>query len=127
MKKLRIKEAGEIVELVGEFKRSDGKPEFTLDSYETLAELCEAVEDYEEPKGIQWVDVLGANDGRVVVQCHSEEEAKKAVEELKAWQRLSKNKYLFRQFANLIFSLNLRSREFDEYMDDILLIFGGEE
>ena len=55
------------------------------------------------------------------------EEAEKAVEKLKAWKRLSENKYLFGRFVDLIYSLNANSREFDEYMDDILLLFGGKE
>jgi hypothetical protein len=54
--KLRNKKTGEIVELVGEFKRSDGKPDFTLDSYETLAKLNEEWEDAPEE---EWRDVLG--------------------------------------------------------------------
>lgn len=59
--------------------------------YDTLAELNEEWEDYEEPKdsieyiGLKWEDY---DHTTVEIQYQTEEEAEKAVEKLKAWKRL---------------------------------------
>lgn len=118
--------------------------------YDSLTQLQDAGwKDYEEPPLFWYIDdydtMCGSVGEKQNLECNTyteqqvekfkaignyfetEEEAEKAVEKLKAWKRLSKNRYLFGRFIDLIYSLNANSREFDEYMDDILLLFGGEE
>lgn len=50
--------------------------------YNTLAELNEEWENYEEPKGIQG---FTTQDEDIIIRMSSIEEAEKAVEKLKAW------------------------------------------
>lgn len=107
--------------------------------YTTLSGLCEEWQDYEEPIKYWYLDDNGdvfsciADDEfdkpakEIGNYFETREDAEKAVEKLKAWKRLSENKYLFGRLVDLVYSLNANSREFDEYMDDILLLFGGEE
>lgn len=105
--------------------------------YNSLAKLNEDWQDYEEPEVIYYLswdgvvlhsaDKTGWQDAKQIGNFfETEEEAEKAIEKLKAWKRLSEEKYLFSKFISLIYSLNGNSREFDEYMDDILLLFGDE-
>lgn len=144
--KLRIKETGEIVELVGEFKRSVDKPDFTLDTYETLAELCEAVEDYEEPKEFWYILSNGGiiekeittdelrqefiTDAKEVGNYfETEEEAKKAVEKVKAWQRLKEKGFRFKGYYLGLdgnFSIKFETGIKCD-IKDLDLLFGGEE
>ena len=92
--KLKNKKTGDIY-VLNEFCLYDDKGFAKRPFLKSLAELNAEWEDYEEPKGMQWVDVLGANDGRVVIQYSNEEEAKKAVEKLKAWKRLKDKGFRF--------------------------------
>lgn len=147
--KLKIKETGEIVELVGEFKRSDGKPDFTLDTYETLAELCEEVEDYKEPKEYYFITDTGQakwdtydNDEtdreskEIGNYFETKEEAEKAVEKLKAWKRLRDKELTFEGYdldqhcITIEFPYNglgFSKSEIAEIKKDMDLLFGGEE
>lgn len=109
--------------------------------YDSLTQLQEAGwKDYEEPKVAYFITAQGGvcsfsdadyndwiEEEQIGNKFKTKEEAEKAVEKLKAWKRLSENRYLFGRFIDLIYSLNANSREFDKYMDDILLLFGGEE
>jgi hypothetical protein len=145
--KLRNKKTGEI----GNFKPygdderiwvwigDKSNPEYR---YRTLAELNEEWQDYEEPKGNWTIDPMNENyidDGKYTapdeleryeelgLRFNTKEQAEKAVEKLKAWKRLSENKYLFKRFITLLYSLNANCREYDEYLEDIELLFGGDE
>lgn len=112
--------------------------------YDKLENLYSEWEDYEEPERYYYITSGGEITHRgfrlwenesvydkkrkeIGNYFGTEEEAKKAVEKLKAWKRLSENKYLFGRLIDLIYSLNANSREFDEYLEDIELLFGGEK
>ena len=146
--KLRNKKTGEIVETdfelsvsVPDDEKLYGNDTYTqINGYSSIKDLIEEWEDYEEPKEFYIVENRGIVGSRFRTSTDYEEkfkeignyfetkeEAEKAVEKLKAWKRLSENKYLFSRLRSLVYSLNGNSREFDEYMDDILLLFGGEE
>ena len=136
--KLRNKKTGEINDVdlksITYPDSPQGIPEYKL--HHSLAELNAEWEDYEEPKGMQWVDVLGANDGRVVIQYSNEEEAELAVRKLKAWKRLKDKGFRFTGFTHkdrgrldeLEIYCQLGERPEDiEDMEDVCLLFGGEE
>lgn len=155
MKKLQNKKTGEIGVLNifgGKYQViADDMPlcgNSVLDEYDTLDALMQEWEDYEEPATFWYIDDYEVMCGKVGkdfdLECsiytekqveelraignyfETEKEAKKAVEKLKAWKRLSENRYLFGRLINLIYSLNLRSGEFTEHMDDINLLFGDD-
>lgn len=104
--------------------------------YKSLYSVFEEWEDYEEPKGMQWVDVLVANDGRVVIQYSNEEEAEKAVEKLKAVKRLKDNGLVIKKW-NHTPDMHLTTGSFlkiegfiptiIENIKDLDFLFGGEE
>ena len=136
--RLRNKKTGEIVD----------KSLFI--NYNSLAELNEEWEDYEEPKGYWYYDTTC---GRVDKVSHNEdkeidssigncfdtrEEAEKAVEKLKAWKRLKDMTPDIRIVSN--YSANRKFRygvafgftdkedeDLAEIDRDIKLLFGGEE
>lgn len=103
-----------------------------------LAKIQEEWEDYEEQKGIQsiyYVNRFGAAklDG-VIVGFDSEEEAKKAVEKLKAWKRLKDNGFMIAGWDYEGFGMKVDagriSFEINKDCDedkDLDLLFGGEE
>lgn len=153
--KLRIKETGEIVELVGEIKRSDDRY-FTLDSYDTLAQLCEAFDDYEEPKYFWYIcdfRVMRGIEGKFSTPdiaaftreeiaklkaignyFETEEEAEKAVEKLKAWTRLENKGAMFKGWLwdkcyGTCIIIGYGERDYiDDGDEDLDLLFsGGEE
>ncbi len=106
--------------------------------FKTLKGLNEMFEDYKEPEGMQWVDVLGANDGRVVIQYSNEGEAEKAVEKLKAWKRLKDASF---EFGTIKYNLDeessstiayegiitIKGMAYEDFVEDLDLLFGGEE
>jgi hypothetical protein len=134
--KLRNKKSGEIIECPM-IRMSIGVCD--LMRYEfpnSLAELNEEWEDYEEQcwyinstgevrEGI--LDADWRDERRIGNYFETKEEAEKAIEKLKAWKRLSENKYLFNRLIDLVYSLNANCREYDEYLEDIELLFGGEK
>ena len=113
--KLRNKETGEIRELCVDIERPDNGIRVYADDgirykmYNSLAELCEEWEDYEEPKeywhivsmcaGLQKKkDTDNGEDSfnKEIGNCFgSLEEAEKAVEKLKAWKRLQDKGFRF--------------------------------
>lgn len=101
--KLKNRKTGEIVSLEGELTFDDKVR--LLKHYNSLAELCEEWEDYEEPKEYWFLNSLGEiirpidtedwepgddNYHREIGNYfETKEEAEKAVKRLKAWKRLS--------------------------------------
>lgn len=131
---LKNKKTGEIATLLKQYD-NDNTIEVLGNSayvYHSLAGLNEDWEDApEEPKGIVDVDVLGANDGRVVIiKCGSEEEAELLVQKVKAWIRLKDNGFKFNGYTG--YGLGEIKFEHDvmggtELEQDLDLLFGGED
>lgn len=149
--KLRNKRTGEIVSLDGEITY-DNKVRL-LKHYDSLAELCEDWEDYEEPKGYWYIDSDGdimhePSDDRCEFDnnCReignyfeTQEEAELAVEKLKAITRLKNKGLVFRhheestvcgQITDLWISADFGNKPVyfnDVTKEDLDLIFGGKE
>lgn len=138
--KLQNKKTGEIRNLSVDMDRPDDGIRVYADDgvsyrmYNSLAELNENWEDYEEPKGIQEVMT---QDEDIIIRMGSIEEAEKAVEKLKAWTRLrnkgvrSKGWFWDKNYGTCII---LGDSEENDYVDDVDdtrkdldLLFGGEE
>lgn len=133
--KVRNKKTGEIVEAT----------DFNIISeYNSLAELNEEWEDYEEPKDFWFVDSAGEVQDTTYVTDYdktnlrkfgnyfeTKEEAEKAVEKLKAWKRLKDVGFKFKDFARLndqAYIIRATSNEsWTNLYDDLELLFGGEE
>lgn len=141
--KLRNKKTGEIWD-IGKVLTND------YPAYESLEQINEEWEDYEEPKEywcINWTggvnhiiplddstDKYTKNKKEIGNYFETEEEAKKAVEKLKAWKRLKETNIdykLSREYddftetmhANVSFSFN----SYPLVGKDLGLLFGGEE
>lgn len=133
--KIKNKKTGEIVEAT----------DFNIISeYNSLAELNEEWEDYEEPKKFWFVDSAGEVQDTTYVTDYdktnlrkfgnyfeTEEEAEKAVEKLKAWKRLKDKGFKFKDFGRLndcaTFIRATHDESWSELYDDLNLLFGGEE
>lgn len=121
-----------------------------LAKYSSLAELNEEWEDYKEPKEKRWywcVDYITCGVDHLMYDpddpdqdefnesignyFETEEEAKKAVEKLKAWKRLKDAGFGFKDFARLndcATMIRATSDEtWSEIYDDLNTCFGGEE
>ena len=165
--KLRNKKTGEIVDLVkGHICESVSGESIALKpniassktyTYDSLAELNEEWEDYEEPKEHWAINEFGTPElaGRfdreniydkarklIGNDFETKEEAEKAVEKLKAWKRLNDGGFYFTIDAiedgeyrhNLILRLKCNEeskykpiKECEQYLRDIHLLFGGKE
>lgn len=151
--KLRNKETGEI----GNLKSFNNdkrvcvwiNKETDLDYiYNSLAELNEKWEDYEEPKKTWFIDTYGSVrdreamtlvvgwDNKPIFEFETKEEAERAAEKLKAWTRLEDKGFRFTDWKNGIFldgTIAGQVRyEFpidnkDDIEKDLDLLFGGEE
>ena len=145
--KLRNKKTGDIVDYI---KVIIG--EFNGDELNTLAELNEEQEDYEkskqyyyiEPNGViqridEW-DCCTPSDVEIMKSIgnyfETEEEAEQAVEKLKAWKRLKDKGFRFGGWTHTplthsITGYNLHIKAYTDelanYMEDLDLLFGGEE
>lgn len=136
--KLRNKKTGEIKNLIL----------VTVNGYagdDTLAEINEEWEDYEEPKDYYFIRDDGAGIGYSPIgncpcaKCREEignyfetkEEAEQAVEKLKAWKRLKDKGFKFKDFSRLNARAATAYASFDEdwseIYDDLDLLFGGGE
>lgn len=148
--KLKNKKTGEIKECVVIPVGSNGYPnEYQVfEKGSSLTELNDEWEDYEEPKNQYYLDC----DGRIFEQHTTEyiknkmkeignyfetkEEAEKAVEKLKAWKRLKDAGFEFGGWTHTPITKSLTgynlhikaySDKLADYMDDLQLLFGGEE
>ena len=137
--KLRNKKTGEI-----------NLGDLHLDDFNSLAELNDEWEDYEEPKEYWFINNYdriekekGPDDAWFVIKLkeignyfETKEEAEKAVEKLKAWKRLKDKNFHFLKYSALgcgeiKFSLDFEDMydegEIGELQHDLELLFGGEE
>lgn len=123
---------------------SEFKPYEPIYDYDSLAELNEEWEDYEEDEyyyaitsikhdgGITKMknkhNDMTAYDKSIGNYFETRKEAEAAVRKLKAWKRLRKNHFKFDEYDILNQTVTwLVSREYDQYENDIKLLFGGEE
>ena len=111
-----------------------------LGEYDTLAELNEEWQDYEEPKKYWYLSASGTiswmeYDGdefdswckEIGNYFETEEEAEQAVEKLKAWKRLKEKGFKFTgiyEESSIDFIVNDLSSQTES---DLTLLFGGEE
>lgn len=152
--KLRNKKTGEIWTLTNRNEGtsavlwvSNGSQTHVIESIE---ELANNFEDYEEPKGTWTIDPMNEDyidDGKYTapdeleryeelgLKFETEEEAEKAVEKLKAWKRLKDKGFKFVGWCDSVsdnnpdmalFKLNEYAWETDT-CDDLDICFGGED
>lgn len=117
-------------------------------NYNSLAELNEEWEDYEEPKSTiknVWFNSVIANAHVVEIDFINDEEAIKAVEKLKAWKRLRNKGFRFTGLAGISNSISFTANEkyesshiaydpfieheydINKYVEDLDLLFGGDD
>ncbi|MBQ1528239.1 hypothetical protein IIZ77_01155 [Candidatus Saccharibacteria bacterium] len=148
--KLRHKETGEIRELTiyaEKFHLDDiGFAKGETIVYNSLTELNEEWEDYEEPKEYWFITDIGQvckrfNDSgeswdkfrnETGNYFETKEEAEKAVEKLKAWERLKDKGFRFvgRSIRDLTITYsfdNYDEPDIPQMNKDLDLLFGGEE
>lgn len=142
--KLRNKKTGEILNGLGSFiiQNPNRINCEAITKYDSLAELNEEWEDVpEEPKGlwsisgdatIEHYDRLNENDHckEIGNYFETEKEAEKAVEKLKAWKRLKDKGFSFNGWNGTETGSNIYYTNEDYYdgcIDDMDLLFGGEE
>lgn len=148
--KLKNKKTGEIIErYIIETASAIGAGLILQDNdtnkhyqYNSLAELNAEWEDCEEPKGIQCIYYVNHFDAAkldgVIVGFATKEEAKKAVEKLKAWKRLKDKGFRFildgeTEMPMFFYSgangekCITSAEESKQCRDDIKLLFRGEE
>lgn len=156
MKLLQNKSTGEIGCLVCSFGKTpekitvvqyiDGKRGSKVWYYASLAELNREWQDYEEPisypylinplceghisRGPQNFEEEEENADRLGFKFDTFEDAKKAVEKLKAWKRLKDKGFRFTGFSGgrtiIEFTFDKHNEPGSAY-DDLKLLFGGEE
>lgn len=135
--KLRNKKTGEIATLT---LSTNGEDLIIMgnDMYAHITKLSELkdYEDYEEPKGIQCIYYVNHFDKAkidgVIVGFGNKEEAKKALEKLKAYKRLKDKGFRFdgwgcenqKLYAKIQFNKKAWATETESDLD---LLFGGEE
>lgn len=108
----------------------------------SLAELTEEWEDYEEPTGIQNMCLVGGDE--ISIEFYDYKEAKQAFERLVAWKRLKDNGFKFKgimenwvgrgesplNYMRTDRTIHFNKQEdkdwLDENWNDLLLLFGGE-
>ena len=155
--KLRNKKTGEIDDFIFEvitdridlYRRVGHSETKNIWHYNSLAELNEDWEDYEEPKEYWYIDWNGEvcrsdiHDERtkrmkqIGNYFETKEEAEKAVEKLKAWERLKDGGITFKNWTiNQTGTIDCfatwgdnipPSRKNPTLLDDLDLLFGGEE
>ena len=149
--KLRNKETGEVIELLAKpsfVKRNDDYLQSELNTFNSLAELNEEWEDYEEPKEVWFISNNGQiheEDGHdkyreerkeIGNYFETKEEAELAVHKLKAWKRLKDTgckpiMWGWKQdypndacYVEVVLKCQFDSGVHDRELD---LLFGGEE
>lgn len=138
--KLRNKKTGDIKDFALVIANSDVEDT-------TLAELCEEWEDYEEPKEHWAIDQFGEPINvsglsrlqieklhRIGNDFPSENATMKAIEKLKAWQRLKDKGFGFGGYTRnqtgtyeILLKREIPYSYYDNMEKDLDLLFGGEE
>lgn len=121
-----------------------------MTKYDSLAELNEEWEDYEEPEEYWWIDASSMYMVRKVLSTHgnidkeignyfgTEEEAEKAVEKLKAWKRLKDKGFRFGPWNSRLagedhleccghINIDASIEPYSDCRQDLDICFGGEE
>lgn len=122
-----------------------------MTKYNSLAELNEEWEDYEEPKDFWYIDdfmIMCGTEGEFTTPdlasftkkdieklkaignyFETKEEAEKAVEKLKAWKRLRDKGFRFIDHIDRDSGQGMTRYEWDGYVngEDLDLLFGGEK
>ena len=132
---LKNKKTGEIINLLSKpsfVKRNDDYLQSEVNTFNSLAELNEEWEDYEETKSTikdVWFNSTIANGHFVEIDFISDEEAIKAVEKLKAWKRLKDKGFKLSAVVDNFFCLDIymKGEKYNEIKDDLKIVFGGEE
>ena len=148
--KLKNKKTGDIVDIADlEFTSDNFAIWLYTTKYNSLAELNEEWEDYEEPETFwymtAWGDVKEYSQDQFAIKqkqaignyFETEEEAEKAVEKLKAWKRLKEARIHFKDYhyelkeddALITYELEIEADGFayEDFTDDLKSLFGGEE
>ena len=119
---------------------SEFKPHEPIYDYNSLAELNEEWEDYEEPKEYWYIDDAGVIQIDQVLSSEinmrksignyfeTKEEAEKAVEKLKAWKRLKEKGFKFLDHIDRDCGQGFTRYEWSGYIDgeDLDLLFGED-
>lgn len=144
--KLRNMKTGKIAEVITdkiEINTLIGRDNVYLD-FESLADLNEEWEDYEEPEEVWYIDFQGMirsaskeendwfKESEIGNYFETKEEAEKAVEKLKAWKRLKDKGFKFEWWLSEQngdhIEFYMDSFEWDkEATEDLNLLFGGKE
>lgn len=144
--KLRNKKTGEIGELnyCGGYIQVIGISINTVTGdYTSLAELTEDWEDYEELDECWYMDWQGkvrsadavdndwTKEKEIGNYFETKEEAEKAVEKLKAWERLKEKGFKFTDWYRDVCEVSIQAEIHDEgtmgMINDLDICFGGEE
>lgn len=154
--KLRNKKTGEILPLGSLIIKNPNRINCeSIINYNSLAELNEDWEDYEEQKGYWYINEFGTPTEIIHTReniydkqrknfgnyFETKEEAERAVEKLKAWKRLKDLGFRFigktreyksdKQFGTVFFEISGEIRDIYEdnveFYDDLDLLFGGED
>lgn len=151
--KLKNKKTGEVVERIDLVIREEGVVFNTDEQYNSLAELNDEWEDYEEKDGFWFIAVDGTvlhhniiNDGvigetekdskEIGNYFETKEEAEQTVEKLKAWKRLKDLGFRFKGNDviddNLVIKYDFSNKDADleiclRALQDVILLFGDEE
>lgn len=146
--KLRNKKTGEIDEFLFEvikdridlYRRVEHSETKNIWHYNSLAELNEEWEDYEEPKEHWTIGHDGAifklsewenqkDHEEIGNYFETKEEAEKAVEKLKAWKRLRDKGFRFIDHIDRDSGQGMTRYEWDGYVngEDLDLLFSGED
>lgn len=111
-------------------------------NYETLAEINDEWEDYEEPENFYIVEQRGTVGSRfrtgdeyekmfkeIGNYFETKEEAEKALEKLKAWKRLKDKGFRFIDHIDRDTGQGMTRYEWEGYVngEDLDLLFGGEK
>ena len=147
--KLRNKKTGEIRDFIINKDKIQTASAIDCWEYNSLAELNEEWEDYEEPVYYYFIqddrrigcDAVDPYNHKSKVEEHkfignyfeTKEEAEKAVEKLKAWKRLRDKGFRFEGWDNTDrttihnFSLFVAIEDLESINKDLDLLFGGDE
>ena len=129
--KLKNKKTGEIAKLVGYVKIVEGRMFFRFEDdkgtykkeYNSLAELNEEWEDYEEDdlsQIIEWIN-KGLEDEVLTISVND------FVEKLKAWKRLKDGGFVFCGKGDCLDTIKFDYGQAGYNRQDFYLLFGGKE